>query len=86
MLMKVNFQKIHLKNYIFKNLQLPKTSLNKTISSPCVGICDIDFNTNDICKGCGRSVDEIANWVFHTSEEKILIKKKAENRMKKINS
>ena len=83
--MKFSFKKIHLKNYIFKNLQLPETSLDKNISSPCVGICDIDFNINDICKGCGRSVDEIANWVFHTSEEKILIKKKAENRMKKIN-
>ena len=28
--------------------------------SPCVGVCRL--NTQEICVGCGRSVDEIAQW------------------------
>lgn len=36
--------------------------------SPCVAICSTLFD--DICRGCGRSVMEVSNWVFMTVEEK----------------
>ena len=28
-------------------------------TSPCIGVCKIE---NDECVGCGRTMDEIANW------------------------
>jgi hypothetical protein len=28
--------------------------------SPCTGVCRLD--RNDVCRGCGRTLDEIAEW------------------------
>ena len=39
-----------------------------TADSPCVAVCSTLFD--DICRGCGRSVMEVSNWVFMTHEEK----------------
>jgi predicted Fe-S protein YdhL (DUF1289 family) len=36
--------------------------------TPCVAICSTTFD--DICRGCGRTVSEVADWVFMTAEEK----------------
>jgi predicted Fe-S protein YdhL (DUF1289 family) len=36
--------------------------------SPCVAICSTLFD--DVCRGCGRTVMEVSNWVFMTTEEK----------------
>jgi len=36
--------------------------------SPCVAVCSTLFD--EICRGCGRSVMEVSNWVFMTPEEK----------------
>ena len=36
--------------------------------SPCVAVCSTLFD--DICRGCGRTVTEVSNWVFMTDEEK----------------
>jgi hypothetical protein len=36
--------------------------------TPCVAICSTTFD--DICRGCGRTVTEVADWVFMTAEEK----------------
>jgi len=36
--------------------------------SPCVAVCSTTFD--DVCRGCGRTVAEVANWVFFTQEEK----------------
>ena len=60
--------------------------ITKTINSPCIGLCDIDFDCTDICRGCGRSIDEIAEWSSYTDENKKLVNEKATERMKKINS
>jgi predicted Fe-S protein YdhL (DUF1289 family) len=38
------------------------------VDSPCVAICSTLFD--DICRGCGRSVIEVSNWVLMTEEEK----------------
>jgi predicted Fe-S protein YdhL (DUF1289 family) len=32
-----------------------------TISTPCVGVCVMD-RIAGLCRGCGRSLDEIARW------------------------
>jgi len=36
--------------------------------SPCIGICSTLFD--DVCKGCGRTILEVSNWVAMTPEEK----------------
>jgi len=42
--------------------------------SPCVAICSTLFD--DICRGCGRTAFEVANWVFMTEEEKQVVWKR----------
>ncbi len=46
--------------------------------SPCVAVCSTLFD--DICRGCGRTAMEVANWVFMDEEEKrtVWIRIKAE--------
>ncbi|TAL77723.1 MAG: DUF1289 domain-containing protein [Burkholderiaceae bacterium] len=36
--------------------------------SPCVAICSTLYD--EICRGCGRTTMEVANWVFLSDEEK----------------
>ena len=36
--------------------------------SPCVAVCSTLYD--DICRGCGRTAMEVANWVFLSPEEK----------------
>ncbi len=39
--------------------------------SPCVAVCSTLYD--DICRGCGRTAMEVANWVFLSPEEKQVI-------------
>jgi len=36
--------------------------------TPCVAVCSTTFD--EICRGCGRSVNEVAHWVSMTAEHK----------------
>ena len=36
--------------------------------SPCIGVCSTLFD--DVCQGCGRTAQEVCNWVFMSTEEK----------------
>lgn len=38
------------------------------IVSPCTGVCAID--DNDLCRGCARTLDEIAAWGGMTPAER----------------
>ena len=38
------------------------------VDSPCIGICSTLFD--DVCKGCGRTIIEVSNWVAMSAEEK----------------
>jgi predicted Fe-S protein YdhL (DUF1289 family) len=40
--------------------------------SPCVQICQIDKETR-LCKGCGRTIDEIREWTRYTEEERMVV-------------
>jgi predicted Fe-S protein YdhL (DUF1289 family) len=42
-------------------------SLSPT-DSPCVAVCSTLYD--DVCRGCGRTAMEVANWVFLDDEEK----------------
>jgi predicted Fe-S protein YdhL (DUF1289 family) len=39
------------------------------IESPCVKICDID-RPSGLCRGCGRTLAEIARWSALTGSER----------------
>jgi len=51
----------------------------KTTKSPCIGVCQL--NSNYICTGCGRNIDEIKNWKDFSDEEKIKINEIVEIRL-----
>ncbi len=50
-----------------------------TISSPCVRNCCLD--QQDICLGCGRSVEEVVRWSDADNKEKLQILMLAKKRM-----
>jgi len=37
------------------------------IESPCVSICRYE---DEVCVGCGRTVDDVVNWYDMTDDEK----------------
>ncbi len=36
--------------------------------TPCVAVCSTTFD--EVCRGCGRTYVEVANWVAMNAEEK----------------
>lgn len=40
----------------------------KNIASPCVGVCTVD--SDNLCEGCFRTLDEIAGWSKMDNDEK----------------
>ena len=38
------------------------------MKSPCIKECRL--NSNDICKGCGRTVEQITNWWDFTNQQR----------------
>jgi predicted Fe-S protein YdhL (DUF1289 family) len=39
--------------------------------TPCVAVCSTTFD--EICRGCGRTVVEVAHWVSMTQEQKEVV-------------
>ena len=39
--------------------------------TPCVAVCSTTFD--DVCRGCGRTVVEVAHWVSMSSDQKELV-------------
>jgi predicted Fe-S protein YdhL (DUF1289 family) len=39
------------------------------METPCVDICEID-RASGLCRGCGRTIAEIANWASMTGAER----------------
>jgi predicted Fe-S protein YdhL (DUF1289 family) len=42
--------------------------------SPCIGVCTTLYD--EICQGCGRTLNEVSNWVFLSDEEKTSVWKR----------
>ncbi len=38
------------------------------VASPCIGLCVI--GEDDLCEGCARTIDEIADWSMASSAER----------------
>ncbi len=47
------------------------SNLHDKPDSPCIGVCSTLFD--DVCKGCGRTALEVANWVFMSEAEKAAV-------------
>jgi hypothetical protein len=51
------------------------------IETPCVGICHVD-RTSGLCRGCGRTLPEIARWSRLDSPERLSIMATLAQRMR----
>lgn len=40
--------------------------------SPCAGYCSTSHG-DEICKGCGRTFDEVINWIIYDDAEKAAV-------------
>jgi predicted Fe-S protein YdhL (DUF1289 family) len=45
-------------------------------SSPCVGICSATALGDSICKGCGRTAEEVRDWNGYSNATKERINKR----------
>jgi len=43
----------------------------RNTDSPCVAVCSTLFD--EVCRGCGRTAAEVANWVFLSDDEKRVV-------------
>ncbi|MBV9348755.1 MAG: DUF1289 domain-containing protein [Pseudolabrys sp.] len=43
-----------------------------TVQSPCLKVCTLN-PADGLCRGCGRTLSEIANWVAMTAEERAAV-------------
>jgi uncharacterized protein len=58
---------------------LPDAEAEKSPVSPCLGICLMDPKTRT-CRGCLRTIDEIAGWYTAGNAEKRAILQRLEER------
>ena len=49
------------------------------IISPCIGVCKLDIDSN-ICVGCLRTAEEIANWPQLDNEKAMQIMRQIKDR------
>jgi predicted Fe-S protein YdhL (DUF1289 family) len=48
---------------------MPEPAAESPIESPCVKICTLDTQAG-LCRGCGRTLAEIAGWLRLTAGER----------------
>lgn len=48
-----------------------RSQLIPTAESPCIKVCQLDLD--DRCRGCGRTMDEIARWRDMTFAERVAV-------------
>jgi predicted Fe-S protein YdhL (DUF1289 family) len=54
--------------------------VNDNPISPCIGVCVIDA-ASGWCRGCGRTIEEIAGWLDFTAAERRRIRAAAAQRL-----
>lgn len=43
-------------------------SVKESVPSPCVNLCKLD--SDFVCEGCGRTIEEVLKWPEYTNEQK----------------
>jgi uncharacterized protein len=64
---------------------LPGMETEKSPASPCLGICLMDPRTRT-CRGCLRTIEEIAGWYTASNAEKRAILKRLEARREAVHA
>ncbi len=54
----------------------------KEVKNPCIQVCRYD--DDGVCVGCYRTMQEAANWIFLSTEQKTEILRKTEERKNSI--
>ena len=54
----------------------------KEISSPCIGVCQ--YNNEEVCSGCFRTLEEISQWTKISDVEREKIMDELDARMEKL--
>ena len=54
------------------------------VPSPCISVCQMDARTG-LCLGCRRTLQEIADWLEMTPEEKLATLARVAERASHIN-
>ncbi|QSM00585.1 DUF1289 domain-containing protein [Oceanospirillum phage vB_OliS_GJ44] len=49
--------------------------MEKLIKTPCIGRCTCTLG-DDVCKGCGRTADQVRDWNRYSDSEKIKVLQK----------
>ena len=55
-----------------------------SVPSPCISICSMD-EVSGYCKGCWRTVDEVASWLYFNDGEKLRIIEELKQRKRSPN-
>lgn len=58
---------------------MPEQSKEKPVASPCVSVCALD--DKDICTGCFRDLNEIAQWSTLDNEQKRIVLRRCQGRI-----
>jgi len=53
------------------------------MESPCIKICTYDSGSG-LCRGCGRTLDEIGAWFSMTDQERRAVMKELPERLKRF--
>jgi uncharacterized protein len=53
------------------------------VPSPCVNVCQLD-PTTQICRGCLRTLEEIADWMELTAQQKRAVLARIELRRQRV--
>ena len=53
-------------------------NFDDVVESPCINVCKIE---NDVCIGCGRTLEEIAHWLEMTDADKEQVNANLQNKI-----
>ena len=53
-------------------------NFDDVVESPCNNVCKIE---NDVCIGCGRTLEEIAHWLEMTDADKEQVNANLQNKI-----
>jgi predicted Fe-S protein YdhL (DUF1289 family) len=57
---------------------MKQPSGSQNVASPCIAVCVLDAGC--VCTGCGRHIDEIANWAGLSDSERREVNVRAQAR------
>jgi predicted Fe-S protein YdhL (DUF1289 family) len=62
--------------------QLQENRVKRAMESPCIKICTYDSESG-LCRGCGRTLDEIGAWFSMTDQERCAVMAQLPERLRR---